>query len=66
MFSKPWLIGAIVISVVLQILAEYLPFIQAALDTVPLGLQDLGLIVLVFSSVLVADEMGKLIGCRTK
>ncbi|MGC9335136.1 MAG: cation transporting ATPase C-terminal domain-containing protein, partial [Anaerolineae bacterium] len=66
LFSNRWLLGAIVLSVVLQIAAEYVPFMQMALGTVPLGWQDWGLIVLVSSSVFVADEIRKLVSRRAE
>jgi Ca2+-transporting ATPase len=65
LFSNRWLLGAIVLSVVLQIAAEYVPFMQMALGTVPLSWQDWGLIVLITSSVFVADEIRKAVSRRT-
>ncbi|HDQ72151.1 MAG TPA: HAD family hydrolase [Chloroflexi bacterium] len=65
-FSNRYLIGAIVLSILLQILAEYVPFMQAALGTVPLGWQDWGLIVLVSSSIFVADEIRKFVSMKRR
>lgn len=39
-FSNPWLIGAWCISIAAQIAAVYVPFLQQALHTVPLGLEE--------------------------
>ncbi len=63
-FRNRFLIGAIFLSVVLQLLAEHLPFMQRALGTVPLTWGDWGLILLVASSVFVADELRKLVQRR--
>jgi len=60
LFKNRYLVGAIVLSVVLQLLAEHVPFMQAALGTVPLSWGDWGLIVLITSSVFAADELRKL------
>jgi Ca2+-transporting ATPase len=68
-FRNRYLIGAIVVSVLLQLAAEHVPFMQTALGTVPLSLADWGLIVLVSSSIFFADELRKLFqrrpGART-
>jgi P-type Ca2+ transporter type 2C len=61
LFTNRYLIGAIVTSVVLQVLATRLPLLQMALGTVPLTWADWGLIVLVSSSIFSADEMRKLV-----
>ena len=60
-FKNRYLMGAIVLSVLLQLAAEHVPFMQTALGTVPLTLQDWGLIVLISSSVFVADELRKFV-----
>lgn len=59
LFTNPYLIGAIIVSVALQVAVTTVPFLQVALDTVPLALADWGMIVLVSSSVFVADEIRK-------
>jgi len=64
LFSNRYLIGAIVLSILLQIAAEHVPFMQVALGTVPLGWRDWGMIVLVSSSIFVADEIRKLVSRR--
>lgn len=64
MFTNPYLIGAIVLSATLQVLSTVVPFLQVALGTVPLPLDVWGIIVLVASSVFVAQEIRKLIAAR--
>ncbi len=64
LFTNRYLLGAIVLSILLQLAAEHVPFMQAALGTVPLTWQDWGLIVLVSSSIFFADEMRKLVQRR--
>lgn len=61
LFSNRWLIGAIAASILLQIAAQQVPFMQVALGTVFLGLGDWGTIVLICSSIFVADELRKLV-----
>jgi Ca2+-transporting ATPase len=58
-FRNRYLIGAIVISILLQLAAEHVPFMQTALGTMPLSWQDWGLIMLVSGSIFVADELRK-------
>jgi len=65
-FKNPFLIGAIIVSISLQLAAEHVPFMQLALGTVPLYLADWGMIVLVSSSVFIADEIRKLIQRSSK
>ena len=60
-FSNPYLFIAIVTSISLQIAAVYVPFMQNMLGTVGLQLQDWGLIILVTSTIFIADELRKLI-----
>jgi hypothetical protein len=50
-----------VVSLILQFLATRLPLLQMALGTVPLTWGDWGLIVLVSSSIFIADELRKLV-----
>lgn len=65
-FSNKYLIGAIIVSVSLLVLVTLVPFLQVALDTVPLALRDWGLIALVASSVFIAGELMKLVWSRAK
>ncbi len=60
-FDNPYLIIAIAASVMLQIAAIYLPFMQDALGTAPLSITDWVRIVLVSSSIIVVDEIRKFI-----
>ncbi len=60
-FSNPYLLIAIITSVVLQVLAVHTPFVQTFLGTAPLTLGDWGRIFLVTSSIFVVDEIRKLI-----
>ncbi len=66
LFTNRYLLGAIGISVGLQYLATRVPFMQLALGTEPLTWQDWGLIVLVSSSIFVADELRKLVQRRRR
>jgi Ca2+-transporting ATPase len=61
LFTNAWLWGAIVGSVALQGLVVYLPFLQKAFGTVPLGGQDWLLCVSVASTVLWFREANKLL-----
>jgi P-type Ca2+ transporter type 2C len=54
-------LGAVTISVLLQILVVQTPFFNKFLKTVPLGLNDWMLVVLVSSSVFVVVEIYKFI-----
>ncbi|MFU8773155.1 MAG: cation-translocating P-type ATPase, partial [Anaerolineales bacterium] len=65
-FSNKYLLGAIVISVSLLVLVTLVPFMQIALDTVPLALRDWGFIILVASSVFIAGELMKLVWRKTR
>ena len=60
-FKNPFLMGAITLSILLQLAAEHVPFMQRALGTTPLSLSDWGLLVAVSSSIFFADELRKLI-----
>jgi P-type Ca2+ transporter type 2C len=60
-FSNRYLLGAIVVSVALQVAATRVGFLQTALDTSPLLLSDWLWIVAVSSSVFIADELRKLV-----
>jgi Ca2+-transporting ATPase len=44
LFSNRWLWGAILICILLQLAAVYVPFLQTVLHTVPLNLSDWGLV----------------------
>ena len=63
-FKNPYLLAAIVTSILLQISAVYVPFLQTALGTSPLDAGDWGLIILVSSSVFFVDEIRKFVQRR--
>ncbi len=63
-FTNKYLIGAIIISVGLLYLATIVPFMQVALNTVPLRAVDWGRIVLVTSSIFILAEIRKYIWRR--
>jgi len=65
-FANKYLIGAVILSVLLKIAGNRIPFMQTALGTVPLTVLDWALIVLVSSSVFVADEMRKTFARRLR
>ncbi|MBD3341488.1 MAG: ATPase, partial [Candidatus Lokiarchaeota archaeon] len=60
-FTNKYLIGAIIISVTLQICAIYLLFFNIILGTTPISLLDWLLIILISSSVFLGDELRKVI-----
>jgi len=66
LLANRYLVGALLLSVLLQIAANRLPFMQAALGTVPLTLLDWAMIVLVSSSIFVADEVRKAFARRLR
>jgi P-type Ca2+ transporter type 2C len=61
LFRNPWLWGAILLSLLLQFLVVYAPFLQPAFGTVGLGLEDWLLCAAVASSVLWLREASKLL-----
>jgi Ca2+-transporting ATPase len=65
-FTNPYLIAAIIVSVLLQVMATQVGFFQGILDTQPISLSDWGLIVLVSSSVFIAEEIRKRIAARRR
>ncbi|HET9264815.1 MAG TPA: cation-translocating P-type ATPase [Vicinamibacterales bacterium] len=62
LLTNGWLWGAVLLSVLLQFLVVYTPFLQRAFGTVPLGGSDWLLCIAVGSSVLWLREVSKLIG----
>ncbi len=66
LFTNRWLWGAIVVSVALQVLVVYVPFLQRAFGTVGLTGRDWALCVGVASLVLWLREAGKLIARMSK
>lgn len=60
LFSNKWLWMALGLSIVLQILVIYVPFLQEAFGTVPLGPTEWGICIVVGSTVLWLREVVKL------
>lgn len=60
-FSNKFLVGATAIVVSLQLLAVYNPVLQKILRTVPLQWSEWGMIILVASSIMFAEEIRKFI-----
>ncbi|WP_295420396.1 HAD-IC family P-type ATPase [Sulfurovum sp.] len=60
-FSNGWLIAAWLVTVSLQVAAVYVPFLQDALHTVPLGWEDWLLIFEVAIPIFIATEIYKII-----
>ena len=58
-FSNPWVIGAWLLTIGAQVAAVYVPFLQNALHTVPLGWEDWLLIFEVALPIFVAVELYK-------
>jgi len=64
LFSNGWLWGAVALSLLLQAAVVYLPFLQQAFSTVPLGAADWLLCAAVASCVLWLRELSKLLARR--
>ena len=62
LFTNRWLWAAVLLSVLLQFLVVYTPFLQQAFGTVPLGGGDWLFCIAVGSSVLWLREISKLVG----
>ena len=60
-FSNPFLVSATVIVIVLQLLAVYSPFLQKILHTMPLAAHEWLLAVTVAFSIVVVEELRKLL-----
>jgi len=61
LFNNPLLWGAVALSLVLQVVVVYVPFLNKAFQTVPIALTDWGICVAMASLVLWTDEIKKLI-----
>lgn len=61
LFSNKWLWGAVVLSLLLQVIVVYVPFMQAAFSTAPLTASDWLLCAAVGSTVLWLRELAKLV-----
>ena len=66
LFSNGWLWGAVALSLLLQAAVVYLPFLQQAFSTVPLGAADWLLCAAVASCVLWLRELSKLLARRAR
>jgi P-type Ca2+ transporter type 2C len=64
LFRNRWLWGAVALSLALQAVVVYVPFLQRAFETVGLGLEDWLICAAVASSVLWLREASKLIASR--
>ncbi len=54
--TNPWMLAAIVLTISLQACAVYVPVLQTALHTVPLGLKDWGIILAVSLPIFIVME----------
>lgn len=61
-FTNPWLLGAWVLSLGLQACVVYVPFLQEALHTVPLGWKEWGLMLLWALPIFLIPEFIKWVG----
>jgi Ca2+-transporting ATPase len=66
LFSNPYLLGAIVLSISLQIMANRWSFMQGIIGTTPLALMDWLWIVGISSSVFILEELRKLVVRRRR
>jgi Ca2+-transporting ATPase len=63
-FSNPWLLGAVIAMIVLQIATVYVPFMQGVLKTVPLGWNEWALVIAVALLPVVLSEFYKTVKFR--
>ena len=66
LFSNAWLLGAVLLSLLLQLAVIYVPVLQQAFSTVSLSFNDWALCAAVSSSVLWLRELSKLISRATR
>ncbi|MFC2062486.1 cation-translocating P-type ATPase, partial [Chloroflexota bacterium] len=59
-FRNRWLVASISLAVLLQMAVVYLPFMQVAFSTVPLGIDKWGIAILAGGSLFVIDETRKI------
>lgn len=64
LFSNRWLVLALCVAVPLQLAAVYTPLGQLAFGTVPLSAEEWARVLAVASSVLILDEIGKMLRRR--
>ena len=60
-FRNRWLVMALSVAVLLQMAVIYVPFLQAAFHTVPLGIERWGIALLAGGSLFVVEELRKLL-----
>ncbi|MFN3194066.1 MAG: cation-translocating P-type ATPase [Aureliella sp.] len=60
LMSNPWLVVAITVSIGLQVAAVYVPFLQEALNTVPIGLTDWAVLILFAAPIFLVPEIRKI------
>lgn len=63
--TNKWLLGAMAIVLLLQIFAIYVPFMNIVLSTVPLGLKDWVLAILIASTLVIVEELRKFIANKS-
>ncbi len=63
-FSNRWLVGAVVLGLVLQVVVVQLPFLQTAFETTSLTLEQWGICLAMASSILWVEEVRKLVTRR--
>ena len=63
-FTNPWLVAAMILMLLLQVSALYAPGLQQALNTVPLGWQEWGLIFALSLPLFIGTELYKTIKYR--
>ncbi|HOZ20503.1 MAG TPA: cation-translocating P-type ATPase [bacterium] len=66
LFTNNWIWRALLLSVLLQVMVIYIPFLQKAFGTVPLTIKDWVVCILTASSVVVVRELAKLVWPRPK
>ncbi len=60
-FRNRWLVMAIAVAIMLQLAVVYVPFLQVAFSTVPLGIDGWGIAILAGGSLFVVEELRKLL-----
>lgn len=63
-FRNRWLIMSISLAIMLQLAVIYVPFLQTAFDTVPLGIDKWGIALLAGGSLFTIEEVRKLVAPR--
>ncbi len=60
-FRNRWLVGAVSVAIMLQLAVVYIPFLQQAFRTVPLGIDKWGIAVLAGGSLFIIEETRKVL-----